>query len=151
MNCACHSDHSAAPLDDLTGRLREGDRRITGARARILDVLRRHSHPMTNREIHGHLPRGTCDLATIYRSMHLLEDLSLVQRFDFGDGIARFELVGAHKSGHHHHLICIKCSGVVELEECFPAELEQRIARANGFTSETHKLKFFGVCAPCQK
>ena len=82
--------------------------------------------------------------------MHLLENVGLVQRFDFGDGVARFELVGAHKSGHHHHLVCVKCSGVIELEECFPIELEERIAQANGFKAVTHKLEFFGICPACQ-
>ena len=34
----------------------------------------------------GSLPEGDCDLATIYRSMHLLEKMGIVKRFDFGDG-----------------------------------------------------------------
>ena len=29
---------------------------------------------------------GECNLATIYRSMHLLERMGMVKRFDFGDG-----------------------------------------------------------------
>jgi len=151
MKCACHSDHSPAPLDDLTGKLRDGDHRITGPRQAVLEVLRRHAHPMTNREIRGQMQRHGCDLATIYRSMHLLEKLGLVQRFDFGDGVARFELLGANKSGHHHHLVCVDCSGVVELEECFPSELQERIARANGYKAVTHRLEFFGICPACQQ
>jgi Fe2+ or Zn2+ uptake regulation protein len=39
---------------------------------------------------------------------------------------------------------------VVEIEDCFPEELEQRIATGNGFTSITHKLEFFGICPSCQ-
>jgi Fur family ferric uptake transcriptional regulator len=150
MKCACKGHHEPEPLDALTGRLRDRDRRITGPRAAILDVLRRHAHPLTNREVHAELRRCGCDLATIYRSMHLLEELGVVQRYDFGDGAARFELVGAHKGGHHHHLICVRCSDIVELDECFPREIEERIARRNGFKSVTHKLEFFGVCPDCQ-
>ena len=106
---------------------------------------------MTNREIFGSLPKGDCDLATIYRSMHLLENMGMVKRFDFGDGIARYELVAAGDDGHHHHLICTRCADVVELEDCFPIELEKTIAARNGFKAITHKLEFFGLCPECQK
>jgi hypothetical protein len=69
------------------------------------------------RAIFSELPAGECNLATIYRAMQLLEKLGMVKRFDFGDGAARFELVAEGDDGHHHHLICTKCAGVVEIEE----------------------------------
>jgi len=55
------------------------------------------------------------------------------------------------EDGHHHHLICTRCAGVVEIKECFPEEIEQRIASQNGFATVTHRLEFFGVCPDCQK
>jgi len=142
--------HRRQELSALTGRLRGQSRKITGPRAAILEILRKHPHPLTNKEILAALTRGECDLATIYRSMHLLEKMGMVKRFDFGDGTARFELVGEGEDGHHHHLVCTKCSVVVEIEECFPGEIERRIAAANGFKAVTHKLEFFGLCPGCQ-
>ncbi|MBI3192243.1 MAG: transcriptional repressor [Pedosphaera parvula] len=146
----CHSHEPPEQLSELTARLRQRSRKITGARQSILEVLRRHPHPLTNREIFGALPPGHCDLATVYRSMHLLEGMGMVKRFDFGDGVARYELIGTEADGHHHHLICTKCSAVVELEECFHHEWEQAIATRHGFKAVTHKLEFFGVCPHCQ-
>jgi Fur family transcriptional regulator, ferric uptake regulator len=137
-------------MSALTSRLRGQSHKITGPRAAILEILRQHPHPLTNREIQAALPKDECDLATIYRSMHLLEKMGMVKRFDFGDGAARFELVGENDDGHHHHLVCTRCSEVVEIEECFPAEVEKRIATANGFKAVTHKLEFFGICPDCQ-
>ncbi len=136
-------------LSNLTDRLRGQSRRITGPRQAILDVLRRHEHPITNKEVLAALPEGECDLATVYRSMHLLEEMGMVQRFDFGDGSTRFELVADHDD-HHHHLVCRRCAAVVEIAECFPSELEDRIARQAGFKSISHKLEFFGLCPKCQ-
>ncbi len=138
------------PLVDLTSRLRERARKVTGPRQAILEVLRRHPHPLTNKEIFTALPKGDCDLATIYRSMHLLQGMGMVKRFDFGDGVARFELVGQGGDGHHHHLICTQCTAVIEIEECFPRELEVEIARRNGYQAVSHKLEFFGLCPQCQ-
>lgn len=137
------------PLTELTAKLRQHSRKITGPRQAILDVLRRHQNPMANREIHAALGQE-CDLATVYRNLHTLEDMGLVRRFDFGDGTARFELVPEGDDGHHHHLICTRCSRIVEIDECFPVEVEQTLARRHGFTEITHKLEFFGVCAQCQ-
>ena len=151
MNSQSHS-HAARreQLADLTGRLRKRSRKVTGPRLAILEILRCHPNPLTNREILGTMPTGHCNLATIYRSMHLLEDMGMVKRFDFGDGVARFELVSEGEDGHHHHLVCVRCSQIVEIQDCFPRELERQIAVRNGFKSITHKLEFFGVCPRCQ-
>lgn len=138
-------------LSVLTSRLRGRARKITGPRQAILEILRRHSHPMTNREIFAAMPKGRCNLATIYRAMHLLEEVGMVKRFDFGDGTARFELVGEGDDGHHHHLICTRCAEVVEIDECFLREIESRLAAQSGFKAVTHKLEFFGICPACQR
>ena len=139
-----------ARLPDLTERLRGQSRKVTGPRQAILDVLRRHPHPLSNKEIFAALPRGECDLATVYRSMHLLRAMGMVKRFDFGDGLSRFELLADGDDGHHHHLICTECAVIVEVDECFPPELEEKLATKNGFKTVTHKLEFFGVCRECQ-
>ncbi|MGI8966219.1 MAG: Fur family transcriptional regulator [Limisphaerales bacterium] len=141
---------SRANLPELTERLRRTSRKITRPRQAILNLLRLQPHPLSNKEIFSRLAQGDCDLATIYRSMHLLESMGIVKRFDFGDGAARYELVGEDDDGHHHHLICTSCSDIVEVADCFPQELETKIARRNGFKSISHKLEFFGLCPRCQ-
>lgn len=105
---------------------------------------------MSNKEIFAALPKGDCDLATVYRSMHLLEGMGMVKRFDLGDGVARFELLQEGDDGHHHHLICTRCSDIVEIDECVMHGLEEQIAQRNGFKAVTHRLEFFGICPDCQ-
>ena len=139
------------PLAELTDRLRAGSRKVTGQREAILDVLRRHSSPLTNREIHDALGKTECDLATIYRNMHTLESMGLVKRCDFGDGAARFELLSDEAHQHHHHLVCNRCSTIIEIEDCFPNEFEVGLAKRHGFAGVTHRLEFFGICPRCQK
>lgn len=149
-NCAHKHSHQRQEMSALTGRLRQRAHKVTGSRAAILEILRQHPHPLTNKEIFSELPKGQCDLATIYRAMQLMEKLGMVKRFDFGDGAARFELVGEGDDSHHHHLICTRCAEVVQVGECFPAEVENRIATAHGFKGVTHRLEFFGLCPDCQ-
>lgn len=135
----------------ITQKLRDRSCKLTGPRLAIITALEQQAHPMTIREIHARLGPTECDLATIYRSMHLLEKMEIVKRFDFGDSVARYELVRHEDHEHHHHLICTDCAKVVEIEECFSEELEQKIAHGNGFAGITHKLEFFGICPACQE
>lgn len=150
-SCAQKHSHQRQEMSALTRRLRGESRKLTGPRAAILEILRQHPHPLTNKEIFEEMPKGVCDLATIYRSMHLLEKMGMVKKFHFHDGSARFELVAEGDDGHHHHLVCTRCSEIVEIEECFSDEMEKKIAERNGFKSVTHKLEFFGICPACQK
>lgn len=142
--------HTRGGVPQLAERLRRKSRKLTGPRQAIFDVLRRSRHPLSSKEIFAALPPGESDLATVYRSLHLLEGLKLVRRYDLGDAIARFELLAEGDDGHHHHLVCTRCSAVVELDKCFPREVERKIAADNGFASVSHRLEFFGICPRCQ-
>jgi len=145
-----HHHEPHAELPELAEKLRRKSRRVTGPRRAILEILRGHPHPMSSKEIFGALPKGEGDLATVYRSLHLLEGMKMVKRYDLGDGVARFELLAEGDDGHHHHLVCTRCAKVVEIDECFTRDLEKSVAARNGFKSISHKLEFFGVCPGCQ-
>ena len=137
-------------LYSLVEALRDKSLKITDERLSILDVLVKQTKPITIKELHQITGKQGCDLATIYRLFNLLEKHKLIQRTDFGDGIARFELLTADRS-HHHHIICIYCSTVVKVDECFIESIQEEIANRSGFKSITHKLEFFGICPRCQK
>lgn len=136
-------------LTELTDKLRARERRITVPRESILNVLRQHALPLTNKEIHQ-LLNDECDLATVYRNLHTLAEMGVVKRVDFGDGAARWELVADANGDHHHHLICTRCSAVVEIDHCFPRSFEKALAARHHFAEITHRLEFFGVCPKCQ-
>ena len=137
-------------FSDLAERLRRHARKLTAPRQAILNVLRQSRRPVSSQDIFAALPAGGCDLATVYRSMRMLESAGLVSRIDFGDGVARYELVREGAHSHHHHLICTRCSEAVEIDECFIRELEEGVARRHNFRGVTHRLDFFGICPACQ-
>lgn len=135
-------------FSDLVERLHRQSRRLTGPRQAILGALRQHRQPMSSQEIHAALRDAGCNLATVYRTMHILAEAGVVRRIDLGDRVSRYEL--AREGSHHHHLICTQCSEVVEIDECFTRGLEEGLARRHNFRSVTHRLDFFGVCPACQ-
>lgn len=131
-------------------KLRRQARKITGARQAILNVLQREARPLSNKEILQAMPVGQCDLATIYRSVQMLEQLGIVKRFHFGEGPARFALVDEDHGAHCHHLVCTRCTKIVEIGECIVRELEERVIARSQFKAVTHRLEFFGICPACQ-
>jgi Fur family transcriptional regulator, ferric uptake regulator len=145
MKCCCHPG-----LDELTGRLRRRDVKLTRPRRAVLGALQRQLRPLTIRELHASLPAGECDLASVYRAIHRLESAGLVQALHFGDGVPRYELQAEGDAGHHHHLVCTQCAKVTEIAECALCELDRRLATVTGFRAVTHRLEFFGVCPACQ-
>lgn len=132
-------------------KLRQESRKLTGPRRAILRVLEQEARPLTNKEIFRALPQGNCDLATVYRSVQMLERLALVKRFHFGDGVARYALLEAGHDAHQHHLVCTSCTRIVEIGECIVRELEERVVSRSKFKAVTHRLEFFGICPACQK
>ena len=81
--------------------------------------------------------------ATVYRTLKLLVDSGLAVERQFGDGQARFEVVG----DHHDHLICVKCGLILEFEDDEIEMLQDKIAdRLGGFTVLRHRHELYGLC-----
>jgi Fur family ferric uptake transcriptional regulator len=88
-------------------------------------------------------------IATVYRTLQLLEQLGAINKLSFDDGCSRYELAGNEEDHHHHHLICMSCGGVQEVEEDLLEHLEQKIKEINNFEVVNHRVKFFGYCSKC--
>ncbi len=81
--------------------------------------------------------------ATVYRTLKLLVDSGLAVERQFGDGQARYEVVG----DHHDHLICMKCGLILEFEDDGIEQLQDQIAkRLGGFTVLRHRHELYGLC-----
>ena len=90
-------------------------------------------------------------LATVYRTIGMLEELGIVSRLDLGDNISRYELVHAEENHQHHHLVCNKCSKVLEVEGDLLDQIEQTIEEKYKFRIMDHSVKFFGLCKECSE
>jgi Fur family ferric uptake transcriptional regulator len=81
--------------------------------------------------------------ATVYRTLKLLVESGLAHQRQFGDGQARFEVTGEH----HDHLICVKCSLILEFEDDEIERLQDRIAeRLGGFEVVRHRHELYALC-----
>ncbi|NMM44959.1 transcriptional repressor [Rhodospirillaceae bacterium KN72] len=81
-------------------------------------------------------------IATVYRTVRLLEEADILTRHDFGDGRARYEEVS---ETHHDHLIDIDSGEVVEFRNEAIEKLQDEVAAALGYRLVDHRLELFGV------
>jgi Fur family ferric uptake transcriptional regulator len=88
-------------------------------------------------------------LATVYRTLELLCELHIVEKLNFGDGVARYDLRSENSKHHHHHLICVQCGSVDEIMDDWLLPLEERLAREYQFKVVDHRLDFHGICWRC--
>ncbi len=85
---------------------------------------------------------SSISMATIYRTLKLLEELDLINRHDFGDGRARYE--EADKE-HHDHLINLETGEIIEFHNEGLEELKRAIAERLGYDLKDHRLELYGV------
>lgn len=81
-------------------------------------------------------------IATVYRTVRLLEEANILERHDFGDGRSRYEEASDE---HHDHLIDIQSGRVVEFRSPEIEALQREIAERFGFRLMGHRLELFGV------
>lgn len=111
--------------------------------------LRMKGHPKIE-EIYAEVRKKhpSVGYATIYRTMKLLVESGVAGMRQFSDGTSRFEALGV--SGHHDHLICLKCSRIIEFENSEIEALQERVAREHEFMPSSHKLEIYGFCKKCR-
>lgn len=129
--------------------LRKHGLRATQSRIAIVKLLHASAVPLTLADIHEKLAGESCDFATVFRFVSILEEKGLVERVAWIDGTTRHEIRdGQH---HHHYLICRTCHKIEPLDECVVEHFEDQIAKERGYAALSHSLQLSGVCPACQK
>ena len=81
-------------------------------------------------------------IATVYRTVRLFEEASILARHDFGEGRARYEEM---PSAHHDHLIDIQSGKVIEFRNEDIEKLQQVVAEQLGYDLVGHRLELYAV------
>ena len=132
-------------------QIKQAGLKVTAPRVKILSILehsgKRHmSAEDVYKELLSH--DEEIGLATVYRVLTQFEGAGLVCRRHFESGQSVFEL---NSGEHHDHLVCVKCSAVVEFLDPTIEARQERIAAEHHFEIEDHSLVVYGVCQACQR
>ena len=140
-------------------RLHKTGFRLTNQRATIIDIMQNTGKHLSADEIyiHSRTVNPSVSLTTVYRTLDLFSQIGVVQKFDFGDGKARYELINdSPKKEHHHHLICLRCKTIIDYAQFIDEELElinkteKKLSKKLNFKITHHIIHLYGLCEKCR-
>ena len=128
--------------EKLASALRKSGIRVTRQRIAVLGVLAdANDHPDAV-ELHERAKavEPSVSLATVYRTLSVLESEGVVHRHAFEGGGARFETADVD---HHDHLIDLDTGDVIEFTSEKIERLQKEIAAELGYEVEHHRLELY--------
>ena len=129
-------------MSDLETRCAEAGLKMTGQRKVILKVLGdSQDHPSVE-DVYDRAKKidKSVSIATVYRTLSMLDELDIVTRHEFQEGYSRYEV----NDEHHHHLVDLETGKVVEFQNDELEELKEKIARDLGYELVDHRLELYG-------
>ena len=132
--------------------LRQNGLKYTKQREILLKCLYNNNDHFTPENLYLHIksiyPELNLGIATVYRTLNLLEDAGIVTSLSFGAQGKKYEL--ANKP-HHDHMICKICGGITEFQNALIEQKQLDIAKEHGFTLTGHLMQLYGICVECSK
>jgi Fur family peroxide stress response transcriptional regulator len=111
-------------------------------------ALRGRNHPTAQR-IYGEVKpvHPTVSLATVYKTLHVLKRLGLVQELAFPESETRFDSYAQP----HANLVCQGCGNISDVDDPVTREMVARIASRAKFTLTGQRLDIYGLCERCSE
>ena len=81
-------------------------------------------------------------IATVYRTVKILEEAGILVKHDFKAGKARYEQI---RESHHDHLIDVKTGEIIEFVDEEIEKLQKKVADKYGYNLVDHKLELYGI------
>lgn len=138
------SPSGARPASPLERLCREKGLKMTHQRRVIARVLSESEDHPAAEDVYERASRiePKVSIATVYRTIRLLEEAKVLDRLDFGDGRARYERSARE---HHDHLIDTASGKVIEFVSPEIERLQEKVARDLGYRLTGHRHELYGV------
>ena len=137
-------------MEEFKKALRDNGLKYTKQREVLIQILYNSDEHFTPEALHAEVkskyPELNVGIATVYRTLNLLEDSGMATSISFGAQGKKFEL--AHRD-HHDHIICKNCNKIVEFEDQDIEKKQIKVAKNNGFTLTGHLMQLYGICNEC--
>jgi Fur family ferric uptake transcriptional regulator len=125
--------------------------RLSAPRTAVVETLATLGCSVTAKEIADRLHERGADVgvASIYRTLDLLDRLRLARRVDAAEGVARYEPIDP-SGDHHHHIVCERCGRVTAFEDHELESAIEQLARRVEYSIDAHDVTLRGKCPGCQ-
>jgi Fur family ferric uptake transcriptional regulator len=137
-------------LDDAEALLRERGFKVTPQRTLLLQVLAAQSTYLDAEEIYalGHAQDRSISLATVYRTLNLFAELSLVDH-RYVEPEHRREVFRLAEGPEQHYLTCVRCGARVPIRTDLLNQMAQELVRRKGVSVTSACACFTGYCPDC--
>ena len=136
-------------LDATLAQVKAKGGRLTVQRRLVIEILCEHSGHLAIHDVQEYLqstPIGQgIPESTTYRILQWLKDLQVVSQTDMGTQGVVYQLLDCP----HHHLICLRCGSIMDVEDMRLDVLRQCFSQEYGFTSRIDHMAFYGYCRQC--
>lgn len=135
---------------DLRDAFHRAGRRLTAQRQLILEVLEASDGHLEAEALHDRVRARDphISLATVYRTLAVLEDMGRVEKHSLGEDHGHYEAV---HDGPHYHFACLGCGKVIEFDAPEVARVVRRLGEREGVRVTEARLNLSGYCARCRK
>jgi Fur family ferric uptake transcriptional regulator len=144
--------HHTHDLDAVVERLRERGERITYQRRLVIEALTALQTHVTLQDVCAYLQRTYADVqlseTTIYRILQWLKDVGVVAQTDLGQSGVTYAWLS---SPAHHHLVCLQCGKVMQIDDVLLEPLRQRLRTTHQFEARIDHMAIYGMCEACQE
>jgi Fur family ferric uptake transcriptional regulator len=122
--------------------------KLTQQRREILKVLREQG-PILAEELCVRVnQRSKINLSTVYRNLHMLLTMGLIQKTHTIRSADAYELVDGDC---RHALACLKCGNRIQFSECHFDRIMRDVEVLTGFHVTGHRLEVIGTCRDCKE
>ncbi|MEE9903858.1 MAG: transcriptional repressor [Chlorobium sp.] len=127
--------------------IRKAGLKVTPVRLAILRLLSDSVRPLSPRDVHDHLMEkfGRNGLPGVYRNLEALAESGILFRIPGFGRERRYALCPNPDNPHQHHIICISCGRISEIEECRYHDGMM----VGGYRLLSHAMQFEGICGSC--
>jgi Fur family ferric uptake transcriptional regulator len=129
----------------ISAVLRDNGLSITKQRLFVFELLE-NREPITMAELYK-LAKSHVDRASLYRTIAIFESLNIVSRVNIGWKY-KIEL-SDNFTEHHHHMACITCQKIIEINEHELESFIESIALSHTFKTTEHQIELQGYCVKC--
>jgi Fur family transcriptional regulator, ferric uptake regulator len=137
-------------MDSFETELKGKGYRLTSQRLSVLKAAAALPGHFTAEELHRALNRSDIGIATVYRTVQLLQEMGYLKQAYIPGGSAVYEY--SEDGGHSHaHMQCSLCGTVLELREDMMAEMEKTVLEQYGFEVADHHITLTGLCSRCRR
>ena len=131
------------PSDPQQIELRRAGLKVTMPRLKVLEVLEQaEPHHLSAEDVYKQLLSvdESISITTIYRVLTQFEQSGIVERHNFDDGHAVYELAS---ETHHDHMVDVDSGSVTEFVNDRIEDLQREVAAAHGYELVHHEMVLY--------